>query len=298
MARDFTEELSMAGISWFYLAAASLCSASLSLLMRFFSSAKKSRYEMILGNYLTCSFVGFLLIKDKMLIFHSHPSTYLCGLIGGILFVLSLLCMQHSIETDGAILTSAFSKLGLLVPLLLSIVVFGEKPALTQAIGLCTLIAAIFIFSYEQNSIKDSRKIHLFFLLIVLLTGGAADAMAKVYDIIGIRNEDSVYILLVFFFASILTFFLSEKELKQIKQKHSLRDLAYGVLIGIPNYFSSVFLLKALNGLPAFIVYPVFSCCAVIIVTLLSQIFFHEVLSRRQLAGLILILVSLALLNL
>ena len=68
--------------------------------------------------------------------------------------------------------------------------------------------------------------------------------------------------------------------------------------MGIPNYFSSFFLLKALLTLPADVVYPVFSVGSILIVMTAGILFFRERLGRRQVYGLVLILGALVLLNL
>ena len=278
----------------FFLILAMVCSASMAIVMRLFRASSNNRYGMILGNYLTCMAVGFLLITDKSVLFHAHPATYICGLIGGCLFVLSLVCMQSGIALSGAILTSAFSKLGLLVPLFLSIVFFHEQPTLPQAAGLAAVLASFMIMN---GSAKKTENMHLLFLIIVLITNGLSDSMAKIYSTVGVQAEETAYMFLLFLASAVLTVFLLKAETAKTGKKADLKDLASGILIGIPNYFSAVFLLRALRTVPAVIAYPVFSTGAILIVTAVSFFLFHERLNRRQIIGLCLILVSLVLLN-
>ena len=77
-----------------------------------------------------------------------------------------------------------------------------------------------------------------------------------------------------------------------------MRELAAGVAVGVPNYFSSVLLLRALEKLPAFLVYPVFSAGTIVLVLLLSALLFREKPGKKQLLGLLFILAALVLLNL
>ncbi len=284
--------------SYVYLILSMASSASMALMLRMLSSSENNRYGMILGNYLTCTVIGFLLLENKSLILSAKPATYLCGLAGGILFVVSLVCMQTSIGKSGAILTSAFSKLGLLVPLCVSIVFFHETPGVIQTFGLALVLMAVWVFSGSRDDTQGVRNFNLPFLLVVLFTNGMADGMAKIYNIYGVRGEDSLYVFFVFLSAAFLTLFLLVREGIRTDKKTSLKDLAAGILVGIPNYFSSVLLLKALDGIPAFIVYPVFSSGTIVIVTLVSLLLFREYLNKRQLAGLAMILVSIVLLNL
>ena len=79
---------------------------------------------------------------------------------------------------------------------------------------------------------------------------------------------------------------------------NSNNNSAAGILAGIPNYFSSWFLLKALVRLPAMLVYPVFSVGSILLVTGFGALIFKERLEKRQWLGLGLILIALILLNL
>lgn len=277
---------------------AALCSASMTIVLRLFPASSSCRYGILLGNYLTCTVTGFLLLSDKSMLFQAHASTVLCGLLGGVLFVISLVCIQSSIPVNGAIFTSAFSKLGLLVPLLLSIVLLGERPALLQILGMVLVLASILIFSPEEEAEHGGIVLHLPLLLAVLLTNGAADAMAKLYNAVGVRNEEPLYIFLVFLCAALLTGVLLMHEMHGSGRSPSARDLCAGILVGIPNYFSSILLLYSLHGIPGYIVYPVFSSGTILIVTAVSSVFFKEILDRRQMAGLFLLAVSIILLNL
>lgn len=274
---------------------AMICSACMALVLRMFRPEGNNRYGIILGNYLTCTLTGFLFVSNKAEILHAHPSVYICGLAAGFLFVLSLVCIQVSIGRNGAILSSAFSKLGLLVPLALSFLFFHERPGFLQILGLVIVMISIRFFSQSQKTNREAADLSLGLLLAVLFTNGMSDSMAKIYSIYGIRNEEPVYFFILFCIASLITLFLLVHETKTSGKKVSFRDLLAGILVGIPNYFSAALLLEALNGIPAFIVYPVFSSGTILIVTLISSLFFREKLTRRQAAGLV--LVSVVLLN-
>ena len=74
--------------------------------------------------------------------------------------------------------------------------------------------------------------------------------------------------------------------------------MASGITVGLPNYFSSFMLLRALVTLPALLVYPVFSTGSIVVVMLVSTLLLKERITRRQLLGIALILAALVLLNL
>lgn len=141
-----------------------------------------------------------------------------------------------------------------------------------------------------------SRSLPL--LLLTLLAGGGADAMAKVFEQLGRPGEDRLYFFYLFLTAAVLTGALALLERHRTGKRILLPELAAGIAVGVPNYFSSYLLLAALQRLPAFLVYPVFSTGTILLVLLLSALLFRERLNRRQVLGMGLILAALVLLNL
>lgn len=74
--------------------------------------------------------------------------------------------------------------------------------------------------------------------------------------------------------------------------------VVFGLLIGVPNYFSARFLLLALGSVDAVIAYPVYSVATLIAITLIGLLCFHEKLNRKKTAALLMIVAALCLLNL
>ena len=96
---------------------------------------------------------------------------------------------------------------------------------------------------------------------------------------------------------------LSEEKIKNSigmrrkKQRVGRWEILFGVLIAIPNFVSTRFMLSALAVIPAVIAYPASSVGTILTVTLAGVLFFHERLSKRQWIGIGAILVALVLLN-
>ena len=313
----------MSGTSEIYLVLAILSSAMMAIILKVFSREEENRYAILMGNYLACVVVGFLSLPEKTLVFHIDAVTLLCSMVGGILFTGGLVCMQTGIRVNGASLTAAFARLGLIVPLVMSIVIFREKPGVLQVLGILLVLAAIWIISRDRDEEEKSsvgiqetgpaqekkrrggssacdslRRVNLAVLLLTLLACGASDAMAKVYEHVGDRAKDELYYMCIFLTAFLITCVLVYMEYRRTGKKVTGRMLFAGLAVGIPNYYSSYLLLKALVHLPAFIVYPCFSTGAIFVVTIISALLLKERLNRRKLTGLVMIMTALVLLNL
>ena len=280
-----------------FLILAIFCSASLALALRFFRDPAGNRYGILLGNYLSCVLLAALLTPQGLSLWQSSPATLWIGVIGGLFYVAALVLMQTSVHRSGAGLSSAFARLGLLVSLLVSILWFGEQPGLLQLLGAALVLVALALI--HGGGERDSRaKQNFWLLLLTLLLSGGADAMSKVFEQLGDPSQSTHFFFWLFLTALLLTAGLALAERLLSGKKLRLRELAAGAAVGVPNYFSSWLLLLALQRLPAFLAYPVYSTGTILLVLCAGALFFGERLNRRRRIGVGLILSALVLLNL
>ena len=64
-----------------------------------------------------------------------RPHPLWLGAVAGACYLGALAAQGYSIHKNGAILSSVFARLGVLVPIFLSIAVFRERPTLVQGLG-------------------------------------------------------------------------------------------------------------------------------------------------------------------
>ena len=270
-----------------------LSSVLISLIMRFSSEKVKNNVSMLSMNYLTCMLLGAffsgagnLVPRDPQL-----PWVLITGLFNGALYLSGFIVFQTSVRKNGMVLSALFMKLGLLVPMVLSIFLFREIPGGAQIIGFILALGAIFLMNLQKDTARSGSALGL---LSVLILGGSADAMSKVFEELGPAHLSQQFLLYTFLSA----FALSLGVVAFKKQKFGRWEVFFGVLIGIPNFFSAKFLLAALTTLDAVIVYPTYSVASLLVITLAGIFLFREKLTLRQWIGLGIILPALALLNL
>ena len=117
--------------------------------------------------------------------------------------------------------------------------------------------------------------------------------MAKVFEVLGADQLSEQYLFFTFAVALLLCLALVIWK----RERPGIREVLFGVLIGIPNFFSAKFLLKSLEELPAVIVYPSYSVATILLVTLAGVLVFRERLGKQQWIGLVAILTALVMLN-
>lgn len=269
-----------------------ICSSMVSITMRLSSDKIKNGLCQLAACYITCFILAALYIGDTGL-FPKHsalPQTMLLGTIGGAVYLAGFVLLQFNIKRSGVVLSSAFMKLGLLVPMVISVFFFGEVPTSFQVIGFAVAIAAMIVMNSEKESSDSKFNIGL---ILLLLGGGSADAMSKIYDEIGAPELSALFLFYIFFTAFLFCMAIIVKD----GLRFELNDIKYGALVGIPNFFSSRFLLSSLDSVKAVIVYPTFSVGTMLAVTLVGVAFFGEKLRKNQWMALLMILAALLLLN-
>lgn len=275
-----------------YLLLAVVSSALVSVIMRLSTGKVKSGLGMLAMNYLTAFSLNVISSGSGFGNFGSagFKFTLLFGLVNGVLYLGSFLSFQRCVGKNGVVLSAVFMKLGILVPVLMSICVFGESPSLLQVLGFVIAVAAIIIINSGSESQKGSFNLSLVFLLVM---SGLADGSLKVFEQFCSDGLKNLFFTMTFLTAHCICLFSLLKQ----KEKIGLNEISFGCLIGIPNYMSSRFLLLSLQNMPAVIVYPTCSVATVLVVTLTGVAAFKEKLIKKQWLAMVMILAALVLLN-
>ena len=246
-------------------------SALIAIIMRLSTNKAPAGKTMLAANYLVCfllaaCYAGFDRLfpaGDGLL-----PALGM-GVFNGILYLGGFVMMQRSVKKNGVVLSSVFMKLGLLVPMALSIFLFGEMPTVLQIAGFILAVLAIILINFKKDG---SSATAVGGLLLLLLMNGGGDAMSKVFEEMGnpaLSNQFQFYTFLAAFALCVLLVIFT-------REKPDITSILFGLLIGIPNFFSAKFLLMALQDVPAVIAYPTFSVAGLLVVTLAGVMFFKE----------------------
>ena len=270
-------------------------SSLVSITMRVGEEKAKNNISMLSVNYFICMILSVIYtgVENLFQIREGIGIALGLGTVNGFFYILSLLLFQNSVKQNGVVLSSIFMKLGIMMPLIISIILFKEMPDAIQITGFVIAIVAIILINLKEKAVdditknaennlkkaeresgkKNSAKIGLIF---VLLGCGTADGMSKIYQELGTKRFEELFLVLTFVVAFILSILLVIIK----KQKFTKNEFIYGALLGVPNYFSARFLLKALGEIPAVVAYPTFSVGTIAVVTLTGIFAFKEKLTK------------------
>lgn len=304
-----------------YLLFAILCSSSIALILKHSENRSMNRLAVTTSNYFTAFVVSLIMsvlkpsvrlnifqisLSDFRSDFYnvvikgnglfSEGSSFIwaviLGLVTGIFFFLSFIYYQKSVNENGASLSGTFGKLGILIPMLTSILLWKEIPNTLQWFGIILAIASILMVNLSFNS-KTPAKINLT-LILLFLFGGIAEFQNKLFQKYAIIEYKDIFLFFVFFMAFLISLVYTIKSGKEVR----VRDIFTGLIVGIPNLFSSYFLILALGLIPTSAAFPVYSAGSIIFISLGSLLLYKERLTLKDKLAIFLVIIALILINL
>ncbi len=254
-----------------------LCSTSIALILKYSDTKKGEPIVLLAGNYLVATVISLtiLLFRDDKVF---SQETLFFGLGLGIIFVLSFFAFAKAVGYAGTGLATTSSRLSVIIPILLSIIIYNEVPNEFHLLGF--LFAAItfimFYFSVKGNHKEGEGLLKYLFLIAVLIGIGINDFSMKVFKSWRPEREEPFFVFFIFSSALVYSLiYISIKKIKIVKE-----TALWGLALGVPNIFSTVFLLAALALIPAIIVYPLINVGIILFTTLLAFIIWKEKLNR------------------
>lgn len=277
----------------FYLIGAISFNVVRTFVMKYSESNSGNRYGVTFINYLVGTILGYLLMSDKTLIVQSSEGLFTLGFsaVDSFVFVACLVLMQHNIKINGAPLTATFSRMGIIIPIIVSALLFNEVPSMLKITGIViSLLAVIYMNSGEKNEASKKGAIAL---ILLFISGGIEELMTKLFNVFGNADYQERFVFYTFLFSAVISLLLCIRS----GGKLSKRDIIAGVCVGIPNQLAALCIVKAVGELPAYIVYPCYSASVIFTVNVINFLVFREKLSKKEYIATGIIAFALILIN-
>lgn len=295
-----------------YLILAILCSSSIAMIFKISEGQNLNRLAVTSFNYLCASLVAlFMLLVDfpelgveggsfesvvlkNETLFSLNSSVFWgisVGVFAGVFFFLSFLFYQKSVRESGMSLSGAFGKLGILIPMLFSLVIWREYPRILQWTGIAMALLSILLLNWPFGRSGNGVKVSL---ILLFVSGGLAEFTNKLFQNYTVPGYKNVFLLSVFSSAFLISFLVLSKSRTQFKK----REVLTGFLVGLPNLFSSFFLIAALESIKGSVAFPVYSAGSVALISFGGFVVFGEKLRRLEVFALAMVLLSLIMVNL
>ncbi len=211
------------------------------------------------------------------------------GIPLGVVYFLAFLVYRKALGTSGLGLSGGFAKMGILLPMVLSMLFWKEYPGTIQWIGIAVAVTAVALGAFPGAGGRFAPV-----LLLVFILNGFAEFGSKLYQHYGGSPQRDFFLLWVFTSALLCS-------IAGMLRKHlrfGLGSFAVGIPLGLANYFSSWFLIPALDELNAPVVFSLFGAGTVGLLSIVGHSVFGERLGTREAVTLLLVAAAIVLVNL
>lgn len=278
-----------------------LLNAYMGIIFIYFHKFKVDFFQAIVFNYIVCVCTGSFMhggfpISNNTLNLTWAPWAILMGT----LFIIVFNIIANSTIKAGITSTQTANKLSLIIPVLFAAYLYGEKITYVKWAGIAIAFISIIFTVYRKNQLKKKGGIFALLLPILLfVSSGTIDTLTKYIELHFLHNDiDASYFVISGFFTAAFWGILVLILLYVFgKKTFHIKNIIAGILLGIPNYFSIFYLIKALKSsyLSSSAIIPINNIGILFTVSIWSVFICKEKLSKLNFIGLILSLIAIAL---
>ncbi len=281
-----------------YLALSILSSSLIFVVFKLFTRQKVETLFAIVVNYVVACSAGLFFYKGDVSLYEIPEKSWFLGTVAlGLLFIVIFNLMAATAQKVGVSVASVATKMSLVIPVLFGVAIYKEELGPLKILGIVLALAAVYFTSAKDKSIH-LRKASLLLPLSVFLGSGIIDTSIKYIQEFHIKEDDYPIFSATVFAAAAVSgiLFIGIKSLKK-PVKLNVRNILGGIALGIPNYFSIYFLLKALqhDSLNSASVFTINNVAIVMFSTLLGILLFKEHISIKNWSGIGLAVLSIIL---
>lgn len=273
-------------MGYLFILLSAICSLLIAHLLKISEVKKLRTLNTLTVNYLVAGAVaaGWGLYQSEADFFEPDFLILAFCLVAGIFFISNFIVYSKSVHANGVGVTVTAMRLSLLVPVLLSVYLYKEYLGALEIGGVILVFAALVLLVPKKNKARLGRLHAGWLLVVIFILSGFADASLKVYqEEFNMQLNESLFMSLIFcgaFLVGVIGCTLRKGPLVTVQ------EIKLGSLIGIPNLYSSIFLIFALGEISGSIAYPLVNMLNVAGGTALGVYRWGDTISKWQWMGL------------
>lgn len=271
-----------------------ILSGSLTICFKFFERFNVNNSNAIAINYIFASGSGILLGWDTFSNINIlQQSWFPYTLLFGVMFITTFNLIAYGVKTSGLVVVSIAQKMSLIIPLAFGIWYYEESYGFIKIIGIALALVAIYFTSKKSDEEKHRTNWKVILVPLIIFVGsGIVDVSIKVsQEYFGTQVPFSVILACIFGSAGVIG--LSQKLIQ--RKRIALKDAIAGMFLGLFNFFSTYFLMKALanDQFESSFVFAINNIGIILFNSMIAAAVFRERISRTNSIGIILALLSI-----
>ncbi|WP_062060533.1 EamA family transporter [Aquimarina longa] len=282
-----------------YLILSVLASSLIFVIFKVFPKYNIDTLQAIIINYVVASISGIIAYSEPIDITYISKKDWFYGtMILGIIFISVFNLMAITTQKNGLSVAAVATKMSLVIPIIFGIIAYQESTGILKIIGVLIALIAVYLAAIKTTENSSMLKGNLIFPILVFIGSGVIDTSIKFLETHYVtKNDIPIFSATIFGFAAFTGTAILIYKASIGNLKISLKNIIAGIILGVPNYFSIYFLIKALrhDNMDSSAVFTINNVAILLVSTTLGILFFKEKLTLKNWTGIILAIVSIIL---
>lgn len=272
------------------------CSTLIFVIFKYFDRFGVDNLQAIIVNYIVACTLGMSTRGfDTPISALPQQSWFWSAFALGLIFIWLFRLMALASQKIGVAVVSIAVKMSLAIPVVFGILYYGEGSGIFKIVGILIALLSVYLATAKDGNTKI-EKAYLKIPFILFFGSGIMDTFLKYNqeELVPIVDQ-SLFTSTIFGLAAIFGSILLIIQWRKSESSFKLKNLIAGIILGIPNYGSIYFLLKALghNGSESSLIFPINNVGIVAFSVLAGTLIFSEKLSRKNWIGMAMALLAI-----
>ncbi len=283
-----------------------VCSVLLGFIFKLFGRFGVDGFQAIVFNYITCFCCGWLHLGHFPVQSEDFSTPWMpYALVLGLIFVSGFNMTALTVRYFGVTVGQIMQKMSILMTVPFAVLAYHESAGWVKILGFLFALASIVLVNWpsQQLLVEKSNAPKYSNLLWIPIATWILAGLLEVL-LVRVQNEgfadmsDPTFIITIFGTAGVLGLVLAILGWASGRLQFAWKNVMAGIILGIPNYGSMLFILLALDsGLEGSFVFPVANVSIIVVTTIGAVTLFREKLSRLNWLGIGLAILGIGLIS-
>lgn len=245
---------------------------------------------LLIGNFYSGTQISYSYLLDK---------TWVWGAICiSIIFIIVFNLMAVTAQKGGLSVMSVANKMSVVIPISMGVVLYNEALGVTKALGIVMALLGVW-FTSKKTGVDQFDKRYWYLPFFIFIGSGIADSILNHMQTFYVpQKELAVFSTSLFLFCGLIGVVVCLIKYLLGSLQFSLKSVIGGLVLGVPNYFSIYFFLKALSQgtYATSLVFSLNNLLVVLLSVFLGVVLYKEKLSQQNYLGIGMSVVAIVLL--
>ena len=277
-----------------------LCNVILLIVLKSFDKFGIPSLQGIVVNYFVAGTTALFFVGEPYTLSEVvHADFFPISLVLGALFISIFYLISLTAQKINIAVASVANKMSVVMPVIIAFMFYGDQVTILKIVGIILALSSVYLTTKPSESTEKKSGSLLLLPVAVFIGSGIIDSLINYANkrLIHTPKEDALFTGFGFYIAGCIGILWLLYMIVFKKEKFVWKSIIGGIVLGVPNFFSIYFILKALSCgvFESSQLYPIANVFIVILSSLAGVVLFKEKLSKVNAIGILLSVVAIGL---